>query len=369
MQDLSYRSALAVAVLPTPSASLKGVTVRLTTDDKPYWCNGTTWVDLTATGSASPAGNNREIQYNDAGSTAGAANVEIDNDDLILVVNNSPVTPGADRVKLFGRKLGGRVFPAAVGPSGIEYAIQPSVWRQKVGITSAIGNGTAVSQLALVSPTNVGTATARNVATTNLMSRMRRIGIVSAATAGSLGGNYSSLAQYTTGDGSGLGGFFYSCRFAFSDAAAVDGARAFVGLSSSIAAPTNVEANTLINSVGVAQLSTDSTQLYLVYGGSVAQTAIPLGTNFPPMAAAGVTNGIAYDITLFSPPGENGVIGYRLERIGTSFAAEGTLTPGVPGTQTPASTTLLAYRAWRSNNATALAVGIDIISTYIETDY
>ena len=48
MQDLFYRSAVAVGSLPTPTAALSGVTVRLTTDNKAYWCDGTSWLDLTA---------------------------------------------------------------------------------------------------------------------------------------------------------------------------------------------------------------------------------------------------------------------------------------------------------------------------------
>lgn len=171
------------------------------------------------------------------------------------------------------------------------------------------------------------------------------------------------------GDGAGLGGFFYSCRFGFSDAATVSGARAFVGMSSLVAAPTNVEPNTLTNCIGLAQLSTDATQLFLVYGGSAAQTAIGLGTNFPPMAGVGAANGIAYDLTLFCPTSGNGIVNYRVERIGTSFVAEGTLTPTTVGTQTPAATTLMTHRAWRTNNATLLAVGIDMLNVYIETDY
>ena len=43
-------------------------------------------------------------------------------------------------------------------------------------------------------------------------------------------------------------------------------------------------------------------------------------------------------------------------------------TLGAVGTVIPAATTFLAHSAWRCNNATALAVGIDVVSVYIETD-
>lgn len=54
--------------------------------------------------------------------------------------------------------------------------------------------------------------------------------------------------------------------------------------------------------------------------------------------------------------------------IDTGTKTSGTLT-GVVGTAIPASTTLMAIRAWRTNNNTANAVGMDISQIYIETDY
>lgn len=53
MKELSPRSALVVAALPTPTSALAGVTVRLSSNNKPYWCDGSSWTDLTATGSGS----------------------------------------------------------------------------------------------------------------------------------------------------------------------------------------------------------------------------------------------------------------------------------------------------------------------------
>lgn len=50
MKDLAYRAVPVVTVLPAPSASLAGVIARLATDNKPYWCDGTQWVDLSASG-------------------------------------------------------------------------------------------------------------------------------------------------------------------------------------------------------------------------------------------------------------------------------------------------------------------------------
>lgn len=50
MKDLAYRAVPVVIVLPAPSVSLAGVIARLASDNKPYWCDGTQWVDLSASG-------------------------------------------------------------------------------------------------------------------------------------------------------------------------------------------------------------------------------------------------------------------------------------------------------------------------------
>lgn len=320
------------------------------------------------TPSAGAGGSAGQIQYNSSGVLTGSTNITVDNNDLLLANNPAPATPTSG-IKLFGVSQATSIMLGTINVKGEPKILQPAIFKQNVAMWYPQGNATTVPGVfGFPAPTALGTATARTVATTNLMSRTRRLGYVSSTTAGSFCGHYVTAAQYTVGNGTGLGGFFYSVTFSFSDPAAVSGVRAFVGLSSSVATPTNVEASTLTNSVGLAQLSTDTTQLYIVYGGSSAQTAIALGTNFPPMQSTGVTGGTIYNLILYSAGLDNGVINYRVERVGTTYFTEGTLTPSVVGTQTPASTTLLAHRAWRCNNATALAAGIDVVNIYIETD-
>ena len=46
MKDLAYRVVPVVSALPAVSAALAGAVVRLSTDNHPYWCDGTTWIDL-----------------------------------------------------------------------------------------------------------------------------------------------------------------------------------------------------------------------------------------------------------------------------------------------------------------------------------
>lgn len=280
----------------------------------------------------------------------------------------APTSPVAGVLGMYARTVAAKILPASIGQYGGESLMQANLARHKVGMWMPPGSSTTVPGVfAFVVPTLQGTATTRSPAATNILTRMIRQAYVSSTTAGNLAGHYQGNASYTTGSGTANNGsgFFYVCRFGTSDGATVSGARAFIGLSSNVSAATNVEPSTLTNSIGVGQLSTDATQWYLFYGGSAAQTAIALGTT---LGAPTLTN-TAFELALFAPSGQNGVVYYQVTNLGSGVTVTGTLSPATPGTQTPASTTFLAHRAWRCNNATALAVGIDICSVYVETDY
>lgn len=273
-------------------------------------------------------------------------------------------SPPTGAINIYAKAVAGRVMPKFIGPSGIDSALQPWLARNKIGYWCPPGNaGTLPGVLGYAALTTVGTVTARNVATTNLFTRMRRLGLVSAATAGSLASLRQQAAQITIGDGSGNGGFHKIIRFGCSDAATVSGARQFIGIAASTSAPTNVEPSTLTNVVGVGHGASD-TNLKIYYGGSAAQTPIDLGANFP----ANTLSVDVYELALFAPPGSS-VVYYEVTRLNTGHVATGTLGP-TNGTNLPATSTLLSYCwGYRTNNATALAVGLDIMSDYIETDY
>jgi hypothetical protein len=101
----------------------------------------------------------------------------------------------------------------------------------------------------------------------------------------------------------------------------------------------------------------------IAYGGGVPQTPIDLGANFP----VNTLSVDAYELVLFAPP--TGGIHWEVTRLNTGHVALGFIPDG-GGTSLPsASSTLSFSRFWRTNNATALAVGIDIMSDYIETDF
>ena len=277
---------------------------------------------------------------------------------LTLPDTPNPTVPSDSYGTIFIKKIAGRVMAAQIGPTGLDTALQAHLGGNKVALWMPPGGSTTVPGVfGMAALAATGTATARPVAATNLLTRMTRLGYVSAATAGALAGGREAVVKYTTGAGPGLGGFFARYRFGVSDAAPVAGARMFIGLDALTAAPTNIDPSAKVNCIGVGQIGT-SNNLHIIRGNATAKTPIDLGANFPAN-----TNADAYELSLFAPPA--GGCYWQVRRLNTTFEATGFL----PSTEIPIATQLLCHQLWRCNNATALAVGLDVCGIYIETDH
>jgi len=271
----------------------------------------------------------------------------------------SPSTPAANTAGVYIAGNADKMVPAFIDPTGTKLELQRFLGSTKFALWSPPGNSTTNPTPigAMNAPTLIGTATSRSVGTTNIATRLARLGIVSSAAAGNFAALREGSNRYVTGNGVGLGGFFYSVRFTMSNAAGVAGERCFIGLSNSTAAPTNVEPNTLTNVIGLVKLSSSNNWLFYSAAGS-AGTATNLGVNFP----ANTLSTDAYEFSMYAKP--NGTLGYKLVRLNTAFFVENT----VSAVNLPTNTTLLGHQIWKTNNATALAVGIDIASIYVESD-
>ena len=277
---------------------------------------------------------------------------------LTLPDTPNPTVPSGSYGTIFIKKIAGRVMAAQIGPTGLDTVLQAHLGGNKVALWMPPGGSTTVPGVfGMAALAATGTATARPVAATNLLTRMTRLGYVSAATAGALAGGREAVVKYTTGAGPGLGGFFARYRFGVSDAAPVAGARMFIGLDALTVAPTNIDPSTKVNCIGVGQIGT-SGNLHIIRGNATAKTPIDLGANFPAN-----TNADAYELSLFAPPA--GGCYWQVRRLNTTFEATGFL----PSTEIPIATQLLCHQLWRCNNTAALAVGLDVCGIYIETDH
>lgn len=283
---------------------------------------------------------------------------------IIMPENNNPTPSASGEMKLFTRSISDRLLPAFIWPSGLDSTLQPLLARNKVWYWCPPWNATTVPWvLWFTAPTFTSfTGTIRSVTTTNLFTRMRRLGYVTPAPAWQVWNWRQSVAQYTVWDSTtGLWWFHYVIRFGISDASAVSDARMFMWFRN-VVTPSNVEPSTLTNCIWIWHGASD-TNMKLFYWGSSAQTPIDLWVNFP----SNTRNVDVYELSLFSAP-NSWDVHREVTRLNTGHVAKWTITNSW-ATVLPTNTTLIWPRWYRTNNATALAVAIDIMSAYIETDF
>ncbi len=351
-------------------------TVTLLAGESMQYVDGQGWIYYSVTGavkgSQTAGGASNSVQFNDGGILGGDADLTWDKtanaltlggaDTGILMngITNEPSAPAAGYGRLYAKDIAGRMMPKWVGPSGFDYPLQSGLgfnhirsWRP--GLTTTLT--TFVSMVGVMPYTALGTLTTPGLATTNLLTQTQRTTMSTGATAGALAGIRGNTLTFTRGGGAGIGGFTVVHRFALSGLQA--GMRVFVGILDSVGAPTNIDPVTTTTPGGVGlAINTNSGNWNLVNNiTATARTSLGLGANFP------VNNSTVYELTLFSAP-NGSAINYRITNLSSAISVSGSLTTNIP-----ASTTFMTPAIWATNNATAAAVTIDFISTYVETDF
>jgi hypothetical protein len=352
--------AQATALLPTFTSGAKGLAPASGGGTGNFLRADGSWA-APATG-GSPGGAAGEIQWNNAGTLAGAANVEIEGGQLRLGAIATPAAPASGGVKLFGRSVGGRILPAIVGPSGLDTALQPILARNKVAIWTAQGNAGVGSEWG-INLSTTGAGTNANVATTNLHSYMqRREWLVTTASTTAVAG-FRGNAQTKTvgGPAAALGGFHLVWRWAPATGMANVSHRAFAGMRGSTAAPTDVNPSSLINICGMGYDAADTTIQFMHNDGSGNASKIDLGAAFPKPS---VDRTAVYEIAMFCPPGTTQELSYQVTDLVTGEVATGTVT-----TNLPATSTLLAPSSYVSVGGVSSVIGLMVSSLYLESDY
>jgi hypothetical protein len=274
----------------------------------------------------------------------------------------TPSAPAAGGLKLFGRGVAGRLLPAIIGPSGLDTSLQPYLARNKIGYALPTGNAATVNTLGIVL-TGAGTATAKNWASTNRYTKMRGVEyLITTASTTALVGFRGGAAQFTIGsNAAGDGGFHFVCRWGPATGVATATTRAFVGMSTSVGAGTDVEPSSRTGQVGMGWDAADTNIQFMHNDASGVSTKIDLGPSFP-VPTADRTD--VYEIAMFSPPGTTQSVTYEITNLNTGAVATGTVTTDLPST-----TTGLNPFASFSVGGTSSVIGICLFSLYIETDY
>jgi len=282
--------------------------------------------------------------------------------DLPAVATEPAVPPAGDGL-LYAKAYAGRILPKFMGPSGVDFPLQPNLGFNNIAMWRGGATTTATTFASVLGsmPYNGASPTAPTIpalATTSLRNQTYRSTISTGATAGAIAYIRASALRLWRGNAAGLGGYFVVHRFALSGTLQT-GQRVFAGLQDTAANPTNIDptTNTTPGRIGMAiNASTGNWNVVHNITGT-APTVIALGASFP------VNNTDLYELILFAKPNAT-QIEYRVTNWSTNQQTSGIITTNIP-----AATTFMIPSMWITNNATAAAATLDFISTYVETDY
>lgn len=284
--------------------------------------------------------------------------VDIQSGGMQLAAQTDPAAPAAGNLRIYAKDIAGRVLPKWVGPSGVDTPFQANLGFNRVALSTPTGTANCSTGSTGIGSTSTGagTCTVPTLAATNFLTSVRRLTYSTGTTAGTVTYQRQSQLQVWRGNAAGRGGFFYTIRFGLSALATNN--RAFVGVSSSIANPTNIDPTTsaTIGRVGMAINTNTGNWNFVTNAVGVAPTVTGLGASFP------VNTTDLYELVLFSAP--NGTsIGWRVTNIST-----GAQTSGSAVANLPTNTTFLAPQFWLTNNATGANAALDFSGWYLESD-
>ena len=354
VEDLTATQA--TALLNPVSSTLKGLAPASGGGNANYLRADGTW----ATPTAGAGGATTQVQVNSGGALAGASEILVENNQLRLPAAASFSAPAAGGTRLVGRTDAGRVVPAFLSQDGVLRDVQTALTRSSPMIWKAQAGTAALTVLGGAAPTAVGTATAANIATTNLASYTPRLEylVTVAATTAIAGFRGTNTLVTVGGPSAGLGGFQFTGRWGPATGVATTTNRAFFGLAAITSAPTDVEPSTSISAVFMGWDAADANVQMMTNDGAGTCTKVDLGASFP----VPLTDRTAlYELALYSPKGVTQSVAWLVTDLLSGATASGTIVADVPTTAT-----LLAPRGWMSVGGTSSVIGLGLNSLVLD---
>lgn len=323
-----------------------------------------TGTTLNATG-GSPGGSSGEVQYNNAGAFAGAADVEIEGGQLRLPAISTPTAPASGGVKVFGtdRKLGSPAI-GVLNSDGLLRHLQEDLGEFNLSIYAPNGNGTVVG-LGNLTVTAIGTAGASNVALNQYGEMRRRIQFAGSAATNSIGGVRGSANMWRVGRDANAPGGFWAVLTGGNAGGANTTRRSFMGMIPT-AAFTDVEPSSLTNMIGMGADAADANFQLMYNDASGTATKVDLGSGFA--RATGSRNYID-ELRLYSPNSNTQSVSYRAIRYGANSKTISAEASGTITTDLPSVSTLLSPAIFESAGGTSTTIAVSVYGILVATEY
>ena len=273
---------------------------------------------------------------------------------LQIASTTDPVAPTDNVLDIYAKDIAGRIVPTWMSASGAITPLQSSLGFSRVAMV--VPSNTLSTTAVGTTPSNSGKLSIPALASTNLLTSARRIAFSTTATAGSVAGQRQNALMVWRGNAPGLGGFFYTVRFGTPKLQS--GNHAFIGLSDSVAAPTDIDplGSSATGEIGVAIDDATGNWQFVSNMAGMIPTVSDLGSGFS------INTTDLYELVLYSPP-DGTTVSWRVSDLST-----GTITTGVATANIPEASTFLAPQFWISNAATPGIATLDFGGWYLESD-
>ncbi len=286
--------------------------------------------------------------------------LDLNSGGLQLASQSDPATPAAGDIRVYAKTVAGRILLKGLGPSGVDYAYQPSLFQQSIVLVTPGNGATATTYSSTGGSLTVSGTLASATGITDAMGSMSNI--ASGTTANTGAGFQTVNLQYFRGTGgNNADGFFYASRVNFSGNTAMaltnynnttTGARFYAGVAS-------------INIQGTSSM-TASDNPSGSYAGIQYSAVRDTNGNFRFITKDGTTQNVVdtgvalavsktYDFYTYCAPG--GTTAYwRIDNLTDGTSTEGNTTSNLPAAATgmragvalaPLSTTAIHYRFQR----------------------
>lgn len=304
------------------------------------------------------------VQFNNAGAFGGLANVLSDGGGRIEHLSYEmfrhiadPSAAGTDKLRFYGRRLSGRMFPHWQGAVDDSHTVPVSPpWILRHLRLGHMPGSAAVSTVG-INNTSVGTITTPTLTNVSFQTQLHRARFASAAAAGSGAGSRGQIAYVWRGDVAGFGGFWYACIF--DQSTNINGARAFVGLSAQLTQMVT-DPDTINNTIGMGYRVADVPgNWFFIRRDAAAATVTDLGADAPRDATT------VFLLLMYCPPNGSDIT-VRIVNLTTGVVV---LDDVVMSTNIPQNTAFLSNHLNIHNGAVASVVQIETSGLMLESPW
>ena len=182
----------------------------------------------------------------------------------LIVSSTNPDTPPSGELTFFSKIRANKVIPSVIGPSGVDFNIQGSLYGNTIirwvpGVTTTVSIAWGTTWTARNSS---GAQSHPAKSSANALSSLNRALFATTATANTSAGIQSTQVVAWRGNAVGLGGFFFFARFGMSVIGSLTGVRVLIGLSV-LNGTLTVDPSTINNTVAIIKDAADTTWQFL----------------------------------------------------------------------------------------------------------